>query len=522
MEALRYLLLAVGVGLVGGAGILVVYDLFLVEGWGRFFSRGKGEDEGGGTSILGQTGEAAGGGTSRWGSGATATRRRAVRWGSAGRLAACGVGAILAGESFVVVPDGAAGVRVSELWGVRPGTLYPGLHLLTPLVDSVAIYDTREQVYTTVASEGAKLAADAKTGRDGAAGRDGNAGSDGTPVPALDGNTSRDAKAGGGADVLTVQAREGLNIGLAVTVRYRLDARDLAAIHRNLPRPVGEQVVGPVVSAIYRQLAPTYLTREIFATRREELRSKAAELIVARLGTDGIIVREVLLRDLVLPAEYAKGLEGLLLKEQENERLGTEQEIKAKEVKIAELEGEAQKARDVKAAEAAAQVHVLQAKSESDAMQYTLPLKQKQIEQSKLEAQARKESTLQNAEAAAQAKVIDSKAEVERQKNLSEAEANRIRVTAAADSERMKFEASVLKSNPMLIQKIIAERLSDKLQIMMVPIDGKNFFANDVMRSAFSGVAGSKDNGAEEDSGDSPAANPASTTTAQRKVPRRQ
>src|SRR5712671_5150403 len=118
-------------------------------------------------------------------------------------------------------------------------------------------------------------------------------------------------------------------------------------------------------------------------------------------------------------------------------------------------------------------------------MQYTLPLKQKQIEQSTLEAQARKESTLQNAEAAAQAKIIDSKAELERQKNLSDAEANRIRVTAAADAERMKFEAAVLKNNPMLIQKIIAERLSDKLQIMMVPIDGKNFFANDVLRSAF-------------------------------------
>jgi len=172
-------------------------------------------------------------------------------------------------------------------------------------------------------------------------------------------------------------------------------------------------------------------------------------------------------------------------------------------VRIAELEAEAQKARDVKQAEAQAQVRVLQAKAESDSMQYTLPLKQKQIEQTKLEAQARKESTIQNAEAAAQAKVIDSKAEIERQKNLADAEANRIRVTAdaeanrirvtaAADSERMKFEASVLKSNPMLIQKIVAERLSDKLQIMMVPIDGKNFFANDVMRSAFSGVTGGR------------------------------
>ena len=278
-----------------------------------------------------------------------------------------------------------------------------------------------------------------------------------------------------------------------------------------------------MVSSIYRQLAPNYVTREIFAVKREELRSQAADAIKTRLASDGILVREVLLRDIQLPPDYAKGLEGLLLKEQENERLGTEQEIKSKEVKIAELEAEAQKAREVKQAEAQAQVRVLQAKAESDAMQYTLPLKQKQIEQTKLEAQARKEATLQNAEAAAQAKIIDSKAEVERQKNLSDAEANRIRVTAAADSERMKFEAAVLKQNPMLIQKIIAERLSDKLQIMMVPMDGKNFFASDVMRSAFqsnlnsNGAAASSDSS--DDSGDSAPVASAATQQKSRKRP---
>jgi regulator of protease activity HflC (stomatin/prohibitin superfamily) len=151
-------------------------------------------------------------------------------------------------------------------------------------------------------------------------------------------------------------------------------------------------------------------------------------------------------------------------------------------------------------------------------MQYTLPLKQKQIEQTKLEAQARKEATLQNADAAAQAKVIDSKAELERQKNLSDAEANRIRVTAAADAERMKFEAAVLKQNPMLIQKIIAERLSDKLQIMMVPMDGKNFFAADVMRSAFTNTynGGANVPDASEDGGD-----PGPVATAQKKPGKR-
>jgi hypothetical protein len=46
----------------------------------------------------------------------------------------------------------------------------------------------------------------------------------------------------------------------------------------------------------------------------------------------------------------------------------------------------------------------------------------------------------------------------------------------------MKSEAAILKENPLLINKIVAERLSDKLQIMMVPADGKFFFTNDVLR----------------------------------------
>ena len=46
----------------------------------------------------------------------------------------------------------------------------------------------------------------------------------------------------------------------------------------------------------------------------------------------------------------------------------------------------------------------------------------------------------------------------------------------------MQSEATILKQNPLLINKIVAERLSDKLQIMMVPADGK-FFMNDVLRN---------------------------------------
>jgi regulator of protease activity HflC (stomatin/prohibitin superfamily) len=352
---------------------------------------------------------------------------------------------------IVVVPSGMGGIRVSQTSGTRPGTLYPGVHWITPLVDSVVLYDLRDQVLTT------------SSGKDG-----------------METISASDAKVKRAGD-FTVQSKEGLTVGLAITVRYKLDSRRLDFIHANLPQPVEREIVPPVVASTFRELAPSYTVRDVFSERREEIRHSAADLITQRLAKDGILVKEVMLRDVQLPPEYAKGLEGLLLKEQENEGLGVETEMKAKQVKIAELEAEATKIQKVKEAEGAATVRVLQAKSEADAMQYTLPLKKQQIEQSRLEAEAHKEATVKNAEAQAEAKVIDSKAELERRNLLADAEASRIRKVAQADAERMKTEAVLLKQNPLLINKIVAERLSDKLQLMMVPSDAKIFF-NDVMK----------------------------------------
>ncbi len=419
------------------------------------------------------------------GAGETAGPNRPIRWPLAAKLFGWAWVPLLLAMSVAMVPEGSGGVRISQISGVQPRTLYPGVHLIIPFVQSIAVYDLRDHLFTTKA----------------------------TSEPA--------AK----SDVLTVQTREGLTIGLAISVRYRLDPQRLAYIHANLAQPVDSEIVAPVVSTTFRDLAPGYVVREVFSTKRDEFRARTTKTITDRLSSDGIVVKEVLLRDVHLPEEYAKGLEGILLKEQESERMEFETAIYEKQVKIAELQAEAAKAQQVKHSQADAESRVIGAKAESDAMQYTLPLKQKQIEQSKLEAQARKEATVENAEAAAQSKVIDSKAEVERRHLLavSDAEtahlsaeasadttrltaaanAETIRLTAAADNEKLQGEAAVLKQNPMLIQKIIAERLSDKLQIIMVPTAGRNFFASDVLRSAFSG--GLPASGADDTEQDGPA-----------------
>jgi regulator of protease activity HflC (stomatin/prohibitin superfamily) len=373
-----------------------------------------------------------------------------LQWRVPAALALVACLPLLVAGSVVVVPSGMGGVVISQLRGTLPGTLYPGVHFITPLIDSVETFDLRDHLFTAgLIDNGAK--------------------------PEVE-------KPGS----LSVQSREGLNIGLAVTVRYRLDPHRLDSIQAHLERPVDKEIVPPVVASAWRELAPDYTVREIFSTKREEVRQRAADTITHKLGADGIVVEEVMLRDIQLPVEYSKGLEGLLLKEQEDDQLGVQTDIQQKQVRIAELQAEAEAAQKVKESEGEAKSKVIEAKGEADAMQYTLPLKEKQIQQSKLEAEARKESTIQNAEAEAQAKVIDSKAELQRRNMFADAEANRVRVMASADGERMKSEAALLNSSPLLINKIVAERLSDKIQVVMVPTDGKFFFANDV----FKGLAG--------------------------------
>jgi regulator of protease activity HflC (stomatin/prohibitin superfamily) len=414
MLFVKYLFTAVGFGfLIGAAGILI-YDLYL-------FLRPLRSNEA-------ETPPAPG--------------MFAPRWSIAARVLAVGLIPLLMGLSIHVVPSGHAGIRISQLRGTLPGTLYPGVHWTVPLMERVELFNTRDQIYSTGLPEDSKKK----------------------------------------LETLRVQTKEGLGVGLAVTVRYKLDASKLPYLYGNLPQPVETELVPPAIASAFREAAPNYTVREVFAGRRDQMVRAVAGQIAQKLAADGIIVKEVLLRDIELPSEYAKGLEGLLLKEQENERMSVELELKQKMVKEADLEAEAQKARDVKAAEARAEVTVLEAKAQADAMQHTLPLKEKQIQQSRLEAEARKASTLLNAEATAEAKIIDSKAELEKRKLTTEGEADRIRHVAEADSERMRLEAEVLKQNPLLIQKIIAEKLSDKVQIMMVPNDGKFFFANDVLK----------------------------------------
>src|SRR5258706_6590488 len=128
MILLKYLLVILGIGLFGSAGALVAYDVYVRSQLRRLLRRRREESAAGG--ALGLSGSTAGATTSAAGY-FSSDPFGPVRWQRALLLAVLAVVPLLVSESIAVVPDGEAGVRVSQLWGVRPGTVYPGAHLVT-------------------------------------------------------------------------------------------------------------------------------------------------------------------------------------------------------------------------------------------------------------------------------------------------------------------------------------------------------------------------------------------------------
>jgi regulator of protease activity HflC (stomatin/prohibitin superfamily) len=273
-----------------------------------------------------------------------------------------------------------------------------------------------------------------------------------------------------------LQSVEGLSLGVDLSVRYALDATKLAAVSKSLPEDVGAEIVEPVVQGVIYKIFSRYTVREIFSTKRMEIQQAIESEIAARLAQDGVVLRAVYMGKVDLPADYKRGMEGLLAEELATQKMRYTLELKDKRVRETELEGEAEKVRREKSAEAAGQTQIIAARAQEEAMKHVIPFKQRQIEQRRLEAEADKTARIKNAEAGAQARRIEAEGEAEARQKLADAEAYRLERVGKANADQMEREGALISRHPLLIQKTLADKLSDKVQVIIAPPPGDGGF----------------------------------------------
>ena len=122
-------------------------------------------------------------------------------------------------------------------------------------------------------------------------------------------------------------------------------------------------------------------------------------------------------------------------------------------------------------------------------MRHILPFKQKQIEQRRLEAEADKVSRIRTAEGAAEARRIEANGEADSRQRLAEAEAYRLELVGKASAGQMQREGVLLARYPLLIQKTLADKLSDKVQVIIAPTPAAGQFIGANLIGTHAGAA---------------------------------
>jgi regulator of protease activity HflC (stomatin/prohibitin superfamily) len=277
-----------------------------------------------------------------------------------------------------------------------------------------------------------------------------------------------------------LQSVEGLSLGVDLSVRYALDATKVRALSKSLPDNIGGEIVEPAVQGVIYKVFARYTVREIFSTKRVEIQQMIEAELASKLAADGVVLRSVQVGKVDLPADYRRGMNGLLAEELATEKMRYTLELKDKRVKEMELDGEADKVRREKAAEASAREQIIAAKGQEEAMKHVLPFKQRQIEQRQLEAEADKQSRIRTAEGSAQARRVEANGEADARQKLADAEAYRLDRVGKANAEQMEREGALVTRHPLLIQKALADKLSDKVQVIIAPApaDGSFIGAN--------------------------------------------
>ena len=272
------------------------------------------------------------------------------------------------------------------------------------------------------------------------------------------------------------QSVEGLSIGVDLTVRWTVDLARLAEKSKEFPDDISADLVAPAVQGIVYPTFARYSVREIFSQRRTEIQKQLAAELKPKFTAMGLVLREVDIGKVDLPPDYRAGMEKLLSEELETEKIHYTLELKEAQVKQQQLEAEADKVRRQTAAEAAGQEQVIAARAQEETMKHILPFKQKQIEQRRLEAEADKVARIRTAEGAAEARRIEAKGEADSREKLADAEAYRLDLVGKASAGQMEREGAVVARYPLLIQKTLADKLSDKVQVIIAPLPAAGKF----------------------------------------------
>ncbi|MFZ4671757.1 MAG: prohibitin family protein [Flavobacterium sp.] len=187
----------------------------------------------------------------------------------------------LLSSTFKQIDAGKVGVK--SLYGnVQPDILESGLHVVNPLLD-ITSFDTQTQNYTMSAihDEGDKE----------------------------------------GDDAIRVLSNDGLEVVIDLTVLYRVVPQDAPKIFKGIGENYTDKIVRPVTRTRIRDNAVYYDAVALYSTKRGEFQQRIFKSIEADFKSRGLVLEQLLIRNINLPASVKTTIESKINAEQDAQKM---------------------------------------------------------------------------------------------------------------------------------------------------------------------------------------------------------
>jgi prohibitin 2 len=209
-------------------------------------------------------------------------------------------------QALVTVQAGTVGV-VKRLGAVRQ-EFSPGLHLIVPFIDHVVIFPTLKKTYEAS-------------------------------------DTPQSSEADYPDIIITALTSDGQQIRVGMTARFMIAPGKAAWIVQNLgtEREYVEKVVKTEIRGSGRRVPTRFAAYDLYTKKSYEAQQALFDEIAPKFEKNGLILDEIVIRNIIFTPEYAKTLEEkqIALENITTEKNKLEQEKIRKEQKIVEAEGDA-------------------------------------------------------------------------------------------------------------------------------------------------------------------------------------
>ncbi len=124
-----------------------------------------------------------------------------------------------------------------------------------------------------------------------------------------------------GDDAIRVLSADGLEVVIDLTVLYRVIPSAAPRIFREIGRDYLDKIVRPITRTRIRDNAVYYDAVALYSTRRDEFQDRIYKTIEADFKKRGLLLEQLLIRNIDLPASVKKAIESKINAEQEAQKM---------------------------------------------------------------------------------------------------------------------------------------------------------------------------------------------------------